>query len=253
MIATAVGPLGSFAWWQLEALGNTGIALGYLTIFALVIVPTVRTGQVRTNPLATATAAIFLSGALGHGLDAVHLVAPLFDGDAATVPMASISSWWTAGWHAITALVAIYYLSLRHSYGRLLETAPMFDDLLEQQASATVAEARDAAMASAASLRRSENIYRSAFEDAMVGMCMVGLDGAFIRANPVFAAMLGRDAIALVGVPYRDVQHPDDVAVAAEAAGRVLKGEISGYRTAPAVSACRRGCRLRRARRFTGP
>lgn len=46
-------------------------------------------------------------------------------------------------------------------------------------------------------LRRSEETYRIAFEDAMVGMCIAKYSGAIVRANPAFAAMLGRDVDVL--------------------------------------------------------
>lgn len=44
-----------------------------------------------------------------------------------------MGTWWGALWHTFTAGVAVYYLTLRKFYGRLLNMVPMFDDLLEKQ------------------------------------------------------------------------------------------------------------------------
>jgi hypothetical protein len=56
-------------WWA--TLGNLVIALSYAAITVAIIVPVVRAGQVRSNRLATATALIFFSCSVGHGLHAL--------------------------------------------------------------------------------------------------------------------------------------------------------------------------------------
>jgi len=82
-----------------------------------------------------------------------------------------------------------------------------------------------------AKVRASEAMFRSAFDDALVGMCLTGLDGRLIRANAVFAAMIGWDRDTLVGVHYSELSHPDDTSTNLETTRQVLSGELPGFRT----------------------
>lgn len=59
-------------------------------------------------------------------------------------------------------------------------------------------------------LRDSEARFRTAFENASVGMALVGLDGVFIEANSALARMIGRTPTEMVGKPETDFTHPDD-------------------------------------------
>jgi PAS domain S-box-containing protein len=61
-----------------------------------------------------------------------------------------------------------------------------------------------------AALAESEARYRTAFEEASVGMVEIALDGRYLRVNRAFGSMIGRAPEDLVGVPYVDVTHPDD-------------------------------------------
>lgn len=66
--------------------------------------------------------------------------------------------------------------------------------------------------------------FRRAFEDAVTGMALIGLDGRILRANPVLATMLHRDAADLQRVHERDVLHPDDRTRRAELHQALLDG-----------------------------
>lgn len=71
--------------------------------------------------------------------------------------------------------------------------------------------------------------FRRAFEDAVTGMALIGLDGRILRANPVLARMLERDAADLERVHERDVLHPDDRTRRAELHQALLDGrEVHG-------------------------
>ena len=186
-------------WWELEAASNLVISLAYLGIGVLVIVPIVRAHQLH-NRLAVATAAIFVSCSLGHF---VHLVLTLMDGQA--MPMGSMSTWWTASVHAVTACVAVYYLSLRRFYGRFLDTAPMFQDLVEQQRVAgleayrTESEARLAAEEErdfAVYLMNSINDYSESL------ICVKDLDGRYLMVNRAYEENLGVRGADLIGHTY---------------------------------------------------
>jgi PAS domain S-box-containing protein len=52
--------------------------------------------------------------------------------------------------------------------------------------------------------------FRRAFDDAPIGMAIVGADGAFERVNRALSAILGYSEDELAGVRPRDLLHPDD-------------------------------------------
>ena len=47
----------SVAWWQLAMVANGIVSIAYLAIYALILVPTARSGQLRSNRRALATVA----------------------------------------------------------------------------------------------------------------------------------------------------------------------------------------------------
>lgn len=117
-------------WWQLAAVLNGVIAVCYLLIALTIARGLRRTGQARTNVLAVATAAIFLSCAVHHGSHPVHMLLPALglereEGLAMRTAM---------GWHAtvmdlVGAVVAVWYLSLRGRFGPLLGGPSLFTDV----------------------------------------------------------------------------------------------------------------------------
>jgi diguanylate cyclase (GGDEF)-like protein/PAS domain S-box-containing protein len=85
-------------------------------------------------------------------------------------------------------------------------------------------------------LRRSESAltvaearFRSAFEQAPVGMGMASLDGRLLQANRAFADILGRTPKELAGTLFREFTHPDDYDVDVDELRRVLAGETDRY------------------------
>ncbi len=56
---------------QIYLLGNAIIMVAYAAITVAIAVPVARAGQLRSNRLATATALIFFSCAVGHGFHAM--------------------------------------------------------------------------------------------------------------------------------------------------------------------------------------
>ncbi len=59
-------------------------------------------------------------------------------------------------------------------------------------------------------LQLSEERFRTAFENASVGMCLVGLDGVFIEVNAALASMIGYTPAEMVGKPASAFTHPED-------------------------------------------
>jgi PAS domain S-box-containing protein len=73
-------------------------------------------------------------------------------------------------------------------------------------------------------LRASEERFRSAMEDAPIGMALVGLDGRWLIANRALCDMLGYDEDELVARTCLDVTHPDDVASTRAGLQEMLQG-----------------------------
>ena len=114
--------------WQAVAFLNAVIGTAYLAIFWLILRGLWSTGQVTSNVLGLATALIFFTCGVHHGSHALHLVAPAFGIDEARgLAMRQAFGWQMAAWDAVGAAVALFYLSLRRFYGRLLRGPEMFE------------------------------------------------------------------------------------------------------------------------------
>jgi diguanylate cyclase (GGDEF)-like protein/PAS domain S-box-containing protein len=64
---------------------------------------------------------------------------------------------------------------------------------------------------SEAAVRSAEERFRGAFDDAPIGMAIVGLDGHVEQANDAMCAITGRTRAELVGQSLRGLVHPGDV------------------------------------------
>ena len=121
-------------WWQPGMVANGVIAVAYFLIFSAIILPLVRGKQLRKNPLGTATAAIFLTCAVHHGIHAVHMAMPAFGLDLTYGnAMRSAWTWQLAVWDIIGAVVATYYWTLRRTYGSLMQGAQLFEDMKRRE------------------------------------------------------------------------------------------------------------------------
>jgi len=81
-----------------------------------------------------------------------------------------------------------------------------------------------------ATLRTAEERFRLAFAKAPTGIAVMGLDGSFVEVNPALGQILGRLPADLVAHTGQEITHPDDRLADAESTGRLLAGEIDGYR-----------------------
>lgn len=75
----------------------------------------------------------------------------------------------------------------------------------------------------------SEAMFAEAFENAPVGEAMVGLDGRVIRANRVFAEMLGHTPEEMVGVSVASITHPDDIERDLHELRALIRNRRDGY------------------------
>ena len=115
--------------WQLSAALNGVIGFAYLAIAWIIVRGLRRAGQLHSNRLALATAAIFLTCGIHHASDPLQMLAPLVGLDQQHGAVARSAVMWQMDlWDLIGAAVAVFYLSLRRSYGRLLDRPDMFEN-----------------------------------------------------------------------------------------------------------------------------
>jgi PAS domain S-box-containing protein len=78
-------------------------------------------------------------------------------------------------------------------------------------------------------LTESERRFRSSFDDAAVGMALVGLDGRCLRVNRSLCEILGYPQEELLAKTFQDITHPADVRKDLEHLRRLVAGEVRTY------------------------
>jgi PAS domain S-box-containing protein len=78
-------------------------------------------------------------------------------------------------------------------------------------------------------LANSEQLFRTAFEQAAIGIAHVSLEGQFIRLNQRFCDIVGYPMAELITLTFQNITHPDDLEGDLENVNRLLAGEIQSY------------------------
>ena len=81
----------------------------------------------------------------------------------------------------------------------------------------------------ARTLQESESRFRAIFEQAAVGMADSSLDSRFIRLNRRFCELLGYSREELLGLTFREITHPDDLARNEQLVAQLLSGDLSSF------------------------
>jgi len=81
----------------------------------------------------------------------------------------------------------------------------------------------------AAALHQSEELFRATFEQAAVGMALVGLDGTWLRVNDKACAIIGYTRDELLSGRFQDVTHVNDLESDLATRQRLLTGEIATF------------------------
>jgi len=79
------------------------------------------------------------------------------------------------------------------------------------------------------SLRESEKLFKSLFEQSATGSCVVSPDGFFIKVNGRFCEMIGYTRKELLKMNFRDFTHPDDLHLDEKHIALIVKGEADGF------------------------
>ena len=72
--------------------------------------------------------------------------------------------------------------------------------------------------------------FRTAFEEAPIGMAIATIDGRFLRVNRALCAFTGRAQDELEGTPIVRLLHPDDREDEAQALARLARGDTASVR-----------------------
>ena len=120
--------------WLVGLVGNAVVAVAYLSIATVIARSLVRSGQIRSNPLAAATAAIFVTCGVHHGSHSLHMALPWLGVETERgLAMRASYDVSMAFWDVVTAAVGVHYWSLRRSYAPLMRGAKLFEDLRQRE------------------------------------------------------------------------------------------------------------------------
>lgn len=78
-------------------------------------------------------------------------------------------------------------------------------------------------------LQRTEQDFRSIFEQSAIGIIQIDTDGRIVKANQATCDILGYQPDELVSRRYRELVHPEDWNVAREERRAINRGEIDSY------------------------
>jgi PAS domain S-box-containing protein len=122
------------------------------------------------------------------------------------------------------------------TYRRELMTAPAAEDedllsILGDQAAIAVENATvyERLHAQTEAVRESEARFRLAFEDAPIGVALIGTDGRFLRVNNLLCEMVGRSREEMARMTVEAITHSDDRDADTPLIASLTRGEIGRY------------------------
>ena len=71
--------------------------------------------------------------------------------------------------------------------------------------------------------------FKAVFDNAPIGIAVVGLDGSFQRVNQALCQITGYQEHELTQLTFQDITYPDDLDTDLHEAGRLLQGDITSY------------------------
>jgi PAS domain S-box-containing protein len=80
-----------------------------------------------------------------------------------------------------------------------------------------------------AALRANEELFRSAFDGAPIGISLVSITGQFVKVNPRYCDLLGYTEAELLKLTFREITHPADLKSDLEGFRQMMAGEICSF------------------------
>ena len=112
-----------------------------------------------------------------------------------------------------------------------VQIAPMRDGDGAIEGGMVLAQDVTALKATERELVEAEERFRTAFDQAPIGMGLIALDGRYMRVNEALCQITGYDSDHLLGTTVDAITHPDDVATDATGRADLVSGRISTFRT----------------------
>jgi diguanylate cyclase (GGDEF)-like protein/PAS domain S-box-containing protein len=84
---------------------------------------------------------------------------------------------------------------------------------------------------SEAALHQANQRFRSAFDDAAIGMAIVSPEGRFLRVNRALLELTGYSEEQMVRMTFSDITHPDDLEKGLQALQEMVEGRRDRYQT----------------------
>ncbi len=78
-------------------------------------------------------------------------------------------------------------------------------------------------------LKKSEEQFKKAFENAVTGKSILGLDGKYIKVNKAFCDMLNYTQEELIGVDYRTITDEEDIPESEQKLAKLIEGFVDNY------------------------
>ena len=107
-------------------------------------------------------------------------------------------------------------VAARAEDGRLLYRVAYVSDITEQRAREE-------------SEHRAVTLFATALDKAPIGMCLIGLDGRFLRVNEALCRLAGRAEDELLEFTFQQLTHPDDIDLDLTLYQECLRAQRAGY------------------------
>ena len=106
---------------------------------------------------------------------------------------------------------------------------PSFSNLTSPAANLDVQEIIKRSTELEQALRESEQLYRSTFETAAVGISHVAPDGHWLRVNKKLCEIVGYTEEELLKLTFQEMTHPDDLPADLTLTEKILNGELDTF------------------------
>jgi len=139
---------------------------------------------------------------------------------------------WAAHWHALTQKGSLSFESRYWSQtGHIHEMDVTANYLHYGDREYSCAILRDIGERKRAieALRESEERFSKAFNEAAIGMALVGTDGRWLQVNRALCNIVGYSKAELETTTFQAITYPDDLDADLTSLRQLLKGEISTY------------------------